>query len=75
MEQYDPAESDSENLGLRPDELLQFSRGAGFARDVDQEALLNFALAIAESCAEIGDHYTANGKNCGDAIRAKFGLG
>jgi len=75
MEQNDPSMPEPDNLGLKPDKLLEFADRTGMPRSVDQEALLNFALSIAESCAEIGDRYTIDGRNCGDEIRAKFGLG
>jgi len=75
MDQNDLASSEPERLGLGADELLRIAESANMPRSVDEDALLNFALAIAEYCAEIGDRFTVDGRNCGDAIRSHFGLG
>lgn len=64
----------NERGGIEPDELLGLAESAGLA-DADQSALLAFALAVAEQCAEIGDGYTSENGNCGEAIRTYFGLG
>ena len=65
---------DSPQLGLSVAEVLAFAEAAGI-EGVDQSALMDFALAIAEECAEIGDRYTDGENSCGDDIRARFGLG
>jgi len=75
MDQNDPTTPEPDRLGFQPDELLAFAEGAGIHGSVDQESLWSFALSIAECCAEIGDRYTAGGRNCGDEIREHFGLG
>jgi len=62
-------------LGLGVDELWEMADQAGIERSTDESALLAFALSIAENCAEIGDRYTVAGRNCGDEIRSRFGLG
>lgn len=70
----DHTDGNSQKLGLSADELSAFADAAGL-QDIDQAALLTFALSIAEECAEIGDRYSIGHRNCGDEIRARFGLG
>jgi len=74
MDQNDDKARDSDQFGLSADELLAFAEAAGI-EDMEPTALMAFALSIAEECAEIGDRYSLNGRNCGDEIRARFGLG
>ncbi|GAB1578579.1 hypothetical protein [Bordetella petrii] len=73
MNENSPQPSDFDDLGISVDALDSLAESAGLR--APPEALMAFALAIAEQCAEIGDHYTVNGKNCGDEIRTRFGLG
>lgn len=74
MDQNDERMRNSERLGLSADDLLAFAEAAGI-EEVEPTALMVFALSIAEECAEIGDRCSLNGRNCGDEIRARFGLG
>ena len=74
MNLRDGKSEDSDQLGLSAEELSAFAERTGL-EDVEQTALMAFALLIAEECAEIGDLYSQNGRNCGDDIRTRFGLG
>ena len=74
MDQSNGKAQDAKRLGLSAEELLAFAEAAGLT-EVDQTALMTFALSIAEECAEIGDRYSKNNGNCGDEIRSRFGLG
>ncbi|OZI48359.1 hypothetical protein CAL21_10865 [Bordetella genomosp. 4] len=74
MDQNNDRTRDSDQFGLSADELAAFAEAAGI-EDIEPTALMAFALSIAEECAEIGDRYSLNGGNCGDEIRARFGLG
>ncbi|WP_155808149.1 hypothetical protein [Bordetella petrii] len=75
MDHKNPTPPEPERLGLTADELLRIAESANMPWSVDEGTLLNFALAIAEYCAEIGDQFTVDGRNCGEAIRSHFGLG
>lgn len=70
----DHTDGNSQKLGLSADELSAFADAAGLD-NVDHASLLTFALSIAEECAEIGDRYSVGDRNCGNEIRARFGLG
>jgi len=74
MDLNDGKAEDSSKLGLGAEELFAFAEAAGL-EGVEQTALMAFALAIAEECAEIGDRYSLDGRNCGDEIRTRFMLG
>lgn len=74
MDQNDERKQNFSELGLSAGELLAFAEAAGLEQ-AEQNALMTFALSIAEECAEIGDRYSQNGSSCGDEIRARFGLG
>ncbi|HYG46191.1 MAG TPA: hypothetical protein VEA17_24955 [Bordetella sp.] len=75
MNHDDTGLPNSDGLGIGPNELWEMAEASGVTRSVDESTLMAFALAIAESCAEISDHCSADGLRCGDAIRAHFGLG
>lgn len=74
MKPSDDTFPESDNTGLKVEELTRLAESAGLEA-VDQSALMRFALAVAEQCAEIGDEFTTNDRNAGEAIRAYFGLG
>ncbi|MBV7482186.1 hypothetical protein [Bordetella sp. BOR01] len=75
MNNDDTSLPDSDRLGIGPNELWEMAEVAGLTHSIDESTLLAFALAIAESCAEIGDDYNVDGRSCGNAIRTHFGLG